>query len=91
MVITPLTFRSERCYFMKSGSERCYSGFSRTKFLGVRGVIVPVCSGVIVPTVSGVITTPPVTSTLNQVVNFLSSKFLIPSLKRITQKFGEAS
>ena len=32
VVITPLTFRSERCYFMKSGSERCYSGHSRLLF-----------------------------------------------------------
>ena len=38
--------------------ERCYSVFSRTKFLVVRGVIVPIGSGVIVPTVFGVITTP---------------------------------
>ena len=33
MVITPLTFRSERCSFMKSGSERCYSSHSREKDL----------------------------------------------------------
>ena len=39
LVITPLTFRSERCYFMKSGSERCYSGHSRIPFLRLRGVI----------------------------------------------------
>ena len=38
---------------------RYYTGFSRTKFLGVRGVIVPIGSGVIVPTVSSVITTSP--------------------------------
>ena len=36
----------------KNLGERCYSGLSRTKFLGVRGVIVN--------HVSGVITTPPV-------------------------------
>ena len=31
MVIIPLTFCSARCYFMKSGSERCYSGHARGK------------------------------------------------------------
>ena len=33
VVITSLTFRSEKCYFMKSGSERCYSSHSREKDL----------------------------------------------------------
>ena len=32
LVITPLTFLSERCYFMISGSERCNSGHSRFIF-----------------------------------------------------------
>ena len=32
VVITPLTFRSERFYFMKSGTERCYSDHSRLIF-----------------------------------------------------------
>ena len=43
----------------KNLGERCYSGFSRTKFLGVRGVIVNHVSGVIVNHGSGVITNPP--------------------------------
>ena len=43
----------------KNLGERCYSGLSRTKFLGVRGVIVNHVSGVIVNHVSVVITNPP--------------------------------
>ena len=34
MVITPITFRSEWCYFMEFGSDWCYRGPSRLIFKG---------------------------------------------------------